>query len=51
MEEFKCVICSETVNEWGNNPYPIAEEGQCCDNCNDKVIDARMNNILIRETL
>ena len=41
-EEFECVLCGEKSNEYGNNPYPLAEEGECCDACNIDVIMARI---------
>ena len=41
-EEFECVLCGENFNEYGNNPYPLAEEGECCDSCNNDVIVARI---------
>ena len=41
-EEFECVLCGEKFNEYGNNPYPLAEEGECCDACNVDVIMARI---------
>lgn len=41
-EEFECVLCGESFNEYGNNPYPLAEEGECCDACNVDVIMARI---------
>jgi len=38
-----CVICKKKLVGWGNNPYPIKEDGKCCDDCNTyKVIPARM---------
>lgn len=43
MEKFKCVICGSEVEEYGNNPMPVEEEGKCCDLCNLLiVIPARM---------
>ena len=40
---FKCCLCGKEVDGWGNNPYPITEDGGCCDECNrDKVIPARI---------
>ena len=46
MENFVCVLCNEQVEEWGNNPYPLAEEGQCCDSCNNDVIVARIEAMI-----
>jgi len=47
MENFTCVICdNEIKNEYGNNPYPVASEGQCCNKCdNSVVITARLNQL------
>lgn len=30
----KCCICGKEFEGWGNNPYPVKEEGECCDECN-----------------
>ena len=35
-------MCGEELKDFGNNPYPISDEGRCCDKCNDKVIKARI---------
>ena len=35
-------MCGEELKDFGNNPYPISDEGRCCDKCNDKVIEARI---------
>lgn len=37
-----CCICGKRFDGLGNNPYPISDEGRCCDKCNDKVIEARI---------
>ena len=36
-----CVICEKLYSEWGNNAMPL-EHGQCCDVCNEMVIEARL---------
>ena len=56
---FKCVLCGKYSKGWGankqhgNNPWPLSDEGDCCDNCNrEKVIPARlaeMENKILRE--
>lgn len=43
--EFTCCICGKVVVEWGNNPYPVKEEGECCDRCNnERVIPERLKD-------
>lgn len=38
-----CCICGEPLGKYGHNPYPIKEEGECCDKCNlTKVLPARL---------
>ena len=44
--EKTCCICGKTFTGWGNNPWPVAEDGECCDECNIiKVIPARLEKI------
>ena len=45
QNEKVCCICGETFTGYGNNPYPIANNGKCCDKCNEKVILARIVNL------
>lgn len=33
-----CCICGNTFVGWGNNPWPVKDDGECCDECNDKVV-------------
>ena len=43
-----CCICGDKFKGWGNNPWPVKEEGQCCDLCNDlKVIPARLRQMYL----
>ena len=37
----ECVMCNLTYTGEGHNPYPLADNGRCCNKCNSKVIDAR----------
>ena len=38
-----CCICGKEFTGFGNNPWPVKEEGECCDDCNhDKVVPARI---------
>jgi hypothetical protein len=42
--KIKCVICSQAITGYGNNPAPVKTKGVCCDECNwTKVIPARIN--------
>lgn len=34
----KCCICGKEIKGWGNNPYPVREEGRCCRYCNFTVV-------------
>ena len=47
--EFTCCICGKTItDEYGNNPWPVKEEGICCNYCNmTEVIPIRFQ--LLRE--
>lgn len=37
-----CCICGKEFEEFGNNPWPVKDEGQCCNKCNrTKVIPTR----------
>lgn len=39
----KCCICGKEFEGWGNNPWPIKQDGECCDTCNaEKVVPARI---------
>lgn len=47
MEKKVCCICGKEFEGWGNNPSPIKEEGECCNDCNVKyVISARFDGLL-----
>ena len=46
---FQCVICENTFEGFGNNPYPLSEDGRCCNVCNIDVIVARFRNIVSKE--
>jgi rRNA maturation endonuclease Nob1 len=39
----KCILCGKAFTEYGNNPWPVAHSGRCCDVCDaNVVIPARM---------
>jgi len=35
---FKCCICGKEFSGYGNNPFPVFENGRCCDKCNIEVV-------------
>ncbi len=43
----KCCICGqEILDAFGNDPWPVKDEGKCCDNCNlTVVLKARLDII------
>ena len=42
----KCVICGIKFSGYGNNPEPVKQRGECCDDCNTKVvIPARLKEL------
>lgn len=45
----KCVICGEPLQGCGNNPYPVKDDGKCCDKCNyEYVLPKRIENVISR---
>lgn len=47
-EQKKCCICGCKFTGWGNNPWPVKDEGECCDDCNSlKVIPARLRQMYL----
>lgn len=45
--EYTCCLCGKTFKGYGNNPYPLVNDpdAKCCDECNVKVIIARMEKM------
>lgn len=41
-EKHTCCICGCDFQGYGNNPFPISNQGRCCDECNGKVIEVRI---------
>ena len=33
-----CIFCKTLKEGHGNNPFPIRENGKCCDECNQKYV-------------
>lgn len=56
-ETKKCCICGREFKGWGNNPWPVKKDGECCDMCNFqyvlperiRLLDARERNELQQE--
>ena len=45
-KEQKCCICGKTFYGYGNDPYPLKEEGECCESCQwEKVLPERYNKL------
>lgn len=42
LEIQKCCICGEIFLGCGHNPWPITNEGRCCDKCNLLTIQRRI---------
>lgn len=39
MKKKICCICGKEFNEgFGNNPWPVKKEGECCNYCNATVV-------------
>jgi hypothetical protein len=42
-KKFRCCLCGGKFEGFGNNPFPLRENGRCCDGCNaTQVIPARL---------
>ena len=51
-EIWRCVICNEYYTGWGNNPDPVKNYGECCNDCNtNAVIPARLGRIINNKEL
>lgn len=37
-----CVLCGRFFQGAGNNPWPLADHGSCCEDCNLDVLMARI---------
>lgn len=47
-----CCICGKEFKGWGNNPWPVKEDGVCCDECNqNEVIPARLEKSNLNDSL
>lgn len=46
----KCCICGKVFEGYGNNPWPVRENGKCCDNCNlEVVVPVRISQLKTNE--
>ena len=42
----ECCICGQNCDGWGNNPWPVKMDGECCNACNVQVVlQARLRMI------
>ena len=43
-----CCLCGGEFEGYGNDPAPLKDSGECCDQCNaEKVIPARLEAVLV----
>lgn len=42
IREYTCCLCGVVHEGYGNNPYSLKEDGECCPDCNMKVISERL---------
>lgn len=47
----RCCLCGSPYEGIGNNPQPLVETGRCCDACNEVVVRARINALVIEEEI
>lgn len=45
----KCCICGKGIKGYGDNPYPVRTEGQCCRYCNYTVVLSERIKLLKQE--
>ena len=38
LPENTCCFCRETFRGYGNNPWPVLEEGKACDTCSRRIV-------------
>lgn len=48
IREYTYCLCGTVHEGYGNNPYPLKEDGECCPDCNLKVISARVKRSNLR---
>lgn len=51
--KYTCCFCGKTFYGYGNNPYPLnkSPKAQCCNDCNIKVIEARLQHLVEQKEL
>ena len=40
-----CDICNDKYIGFGHNAWPLVDDGRCCDDCNSRVLLARIANM------
>lgn len=54
MNEMKrketCIICGKPIIGYGNDPWPLTEDGRCCDICNEYVLLVRLEHLIKKES-
>ena len=48
---YDCTLCGESFNGYGNNPWPLASEGRCCNTCNADVLVSRIIGVYAENKL
>ncbi len=53
MIEYECCLCGKKFSGFGNNPWPLVldTDARCCDDCNWKVIEARLKQLKEQDDL
>lgn len=46
---YRCCICGKKFEGYGNNPEPLMEHGECCDECNWMYVIPKRIELLYEE--
>jgi hypothetical protein len=33
-----CILCGKTFTEYPNSPWPLSDEGECCNECDNTLV-------------